>query len=228
MPRPAALLALALAVVLAGCTVTIGGVDTTPGDSTGADGAPAGTDDGVTATVTNVVDGDTVDVRFADNSTDRIRLLGVDVPETYGENSPAEFEGVPETAAGRECLGEAGDYVAREVRAELAGARVTVTTDPAADRRGGYGRLLAYLSHDGREINHWLVDRGYARVYDSTFSRADRFYAAEADAQSAGRGLWTCRDGTPDPAWATATPAALSGPAALPRSVALPGPAALP
>ena len=38
---------------------------------------------GIAAQVSNVVDGDTIDVVFADGSTDRVRLLGVDTPETF-------------------------------------------------------------------------------------------------------------------------------------------------
>jgi micrococcal nuclease len=34
------------------------------------------------ATVINVVDGDTVDVQFEDGRTERIRLIGIDTPET--------------------------------------------------------------------------------------------------------------------------------------------------
>ncbi len=34
-----------------------------------------------TVTVTRVIDGDTIDVRFADGSEDRVRLVGIDCPE---------------------------------------------------------------------------------------------------------------------------------------------------
>jgi micrococcal nuclease len=65
--------------------------------------------------------------------------------------------------------------------------------DPSADRRGSYGRLLAYVRVDGTDFNYRLVDTGHARVYDTTFARSDRYYAAEGQAQEAGDGLWTCR-----------------------------------
>ncbi len=45
----------------------------------------------IAAQVSNVVDGDTIDVVFADGSTDRVRILGVDTPETLSANSPGEY-----------------------------------------------------------------------------------------------------------------------------------------
>jgi micrococcal nuclease len=147
------------------------------------------------ATVTRVVDGDTVDVRFDDGSTDTVRLLGVDSPELDGRNDPGEFEGVPDTEPGEQCLEGAAQEATAFAERHLAGATVEVVTDPVADRRGDYGRLLAYvvLAND-TDFNYQLVATGNARVYDSTFSRSDRFYAAEAEAQAAGRGLWRCRE----------------------------------
>lgn len=47
-----------------------------------------------TPTVTETIDGDTIEVRFADGTTGTVRLLGVDTPETYGDMNPSEFPGV--------------------------------------------------------------------------------------------------------------------------------------
>src|SRR5699024_1765830 len=62
-----------------------------------------------TVTIAEVIDGDTMDVRFANGTTTRIRLLGVDTPEVYGENTPDEFEGIPETEAGADWLHRWGE-----------------------------------------------------------------------------------------------------------------------
>jgi len=156
---------------------------------------PATGGDGQGATVTRVIDGDTVDVRYADGSTDTVRLLGVDSPELDGRNDPGEFEGVPDTEAGRRCLEGAAHEARAFAERYLARATVEVVTDPVADRRDRYGRLLAYVVlANGTDVNYRLVVTGNARVYDSTFSRSDRYYAAEAEAQASGRGLWRCRD----------------------------------
>ncbi len=149
--------------------------------------------DSTTVTVTNVVDGDTVDIEYQNGSTDTVRLLGVDTPETYGSVSPGEFEGVPDTQAGRECLQAAGENASAYATDRLAGQTVTLQFDSQADRRGDYGRLLAYVQVDGSNFNYGLVERGHARVYDSTFSKSDSFYSAESAAQSAERNVWDCR-----------------------------------
>lgn len=179
---PTGALLVAVFVVLAGCASTVGPVATeTPGGETQA------------ATVIDVVDGDTLEVRFPDGSTDRVRLLGVDTPEVHVENEPAEFEGVPDTEAGANCLRDAGHNASAFVLERALDASVTLVFDPVADRRGSYGRLLAYVRLDGQDLNRRLVEQGHARVYDSTFSRSERYYDLEATAQAERRGLWRCR-----------------------------------
>jgi micrococcal nuclease len=155
-----------------------------------------GTQDASTynATVTDVADGDTIDVRLADGSTDTVRLLGIDTPEVHVENEPEHFAGVPDTAAGRECLYRAGTNASAYVRHRLAGERVRLDVDEQADRRGSYDRLLAYVYHDGENLNRVLLARGHAGVYPATFRLRDRFEATAADAREADRGLWRCRD----------------------------------
>jgi len=187
---PALLLTL---VVLAGCAGLAGDTGTpSPVPSTDAplDGTTA---PGTVVTVVDVVDGDTVDVRYPNGTTDTVRLLGIDTPEVHVANDPAEFEGVPDTGAGAACLREAGEAAGAALRERVAGGQVGVVVDGTADRRGGYGRLLAYLVHDGTDLNRWLVAQGHARVYDTTFARSEAYYAAESEAQAAGRGLWRCQ-----------------------------------
>jgi micrococcal nuclease len=198
---------VAALLVLAGCTVVVTDSSTsTPSGEFGpvAESSPSAPvsatptlsfepADTIRASVTDVVDGDTIDVRLPDGSDDTVRLVGVDTPEVRAENDPAEFEGVPDTEAGARCLRDAGREASAFMDDRLSGADVTLVVDPNTDRRGGYGRLLAYVVHDERNINYELVAQGHARVYDSDFSMGETFYAAENRAQEARRGLWTCR-----------------------------------
>jgi micrococcal nuclease len=177
--RPA-VLALACCLVVAGCA---GGVPA-PSTSTPADGA--------TVRVTDVVDGDTLDVRFPDGRTDTVRLLGVDTPEVHVETDPAEYEGVPETAEGRACLRRHGERASEFAAARVAGRQVTLEFDPLSDRRGGYDRLLAYVVVDGDSLNAALLERGHARLYDSSFRERDRYASLERTARTENRGLWSC------------------------------------
>jgi micrococcal nuclease len=148
------------------------------------------------ATVVEVVDGDTVKVRFANGSRETVRLLGVDTPEVHAENTPGEFEGVPETEAGRACLRRAGEAASAYARDRLAGREVGLGFDENEGRRGYYGRLLAYVYVDGTQFNYGLVAEGHARMYDSQFVDRKRFADAETAARAADRGLWSCAEGT--------------------------------
>jgi len=144
------------------------------------------------ATVVHVVDGDTVDVRFADGSEDRIRLLGVDTPETHADVTPGEFEGVPDSEAGRSCLRSWGERASEYAPERLAGESVTVRFDAESDRRGGYDRLLAYIHVENQSFNRALLAEGYARLYDSEFTQRDDYAAVEQRAQGDETGLWAC------------------------------------
>jgi micrococcal nuclease len=188
-------------VLLAGC-VSVAPPASPDGPATATRASPAavGTahpDAGATerATVTRIVDGDTVAVRLPDGSEETVRLLGVDTPEVHAENTPEEYEGVPETAAGRECLRTAGEDASAFAERELAGREVALGFDPREDRRGYYGRLLAYVYVGGEQFNAHLVASGRARVYDSDVVERDRYARLERDARAARRGLWTCADG---------------------------------
>jgi micrococcal nuclease len=135
---------------------------------------------GLPATVTHVVDGDTVDLRIG-GTTERARLLGIDTPETVKPNTPVQCFG-PEASARTKALLPPG-------------TAVVVQRDREA--RDRYGRLLVYLwrRQDRAFINASLVHDGFARtlsIEPNTSHRAD--LAAEMSAaRAAGTGLWaTC------------------------------------
>lgn len=193
-----------LAVVLAGCSGAgptgepkTGMTTATPSQATGATTAVAtptpvpATKPQVTVTVEKVVDGDTIRIRYQNDTTDTVRMLGVDTPETYGENTPEEFS-VPSTAAGKECLSTWGEKAKSFATQRLAGQTIKLGFDPNEGRRGYYGRLLAYVWVDGEQFNYDLIRQGYARMYESNFVERPRYEPAEKRAREARRGLWTC------------------------------------
>ena len=181
MRRGLAVLAVVLVVSLCGC-----------GALPVEEALDATAPESVNVTVTEVVDGDTVDVRYANGETDRVRLLGVDTPEVHVATDPPEYEGVPDTAAGEACLESAGENASQYLTERVDGATVTLAFDALADRRGSYDRLLAYVVQNGTNLNYALVVEGHARVYDSEFQQAPRFYAAESRARENRTGLWRC------------------------------------
>ena len=163
--------------------------------------------------VTRVVDGDTMEVRFPNGEVDTLRLLGVDTPETYGSNDPAEFEGIPNSVAGEDHLANWGDRASSFATDELDGETVRIEVDPQADRRGSYGRPLVYLYVDGQDFNRQLIDQGLARMYDSSFSKRSVYTSAERQAQQDDVGLWDYEGST---ATETPTPESSSGDSDLP------------
>ncbi len=137
-------------------------------------GAPAGGGEGV---VVGVIDGDTVDVDFGGNE-ERVRLIGVDTPESVDPDRPVQCYGAEASAFVKGLLPK--------------GTHVRVERDVAP--RDRYGRLLGYLyrSDDDLLVNLVLVEQGYADAV--TFGDNEALYttlaAAEATARDQGRGLW--------------------------------------
>lgn len=161
----------------------------TPTETTTPRGPQHGTE--WTVTITRVIDGDTVEAKFPNGETDTLRLLGVDTPETtLSRVSPEEFEGIPDTTAGRDHLYTWGEMATEYAETELGGKTVRIEVDSEADRRGSFGRLLVYVFVDGENFNKLLLTNGYARMYESSFSERSEFADAEATAQNENVGLW--------------------------------------
>ena len=129
------------------------------------------------ATVERVVDGDTVSVRLA-GRTERVRLLGIDTPESIKADTPVEC--FAKEAAGR--------------LSALLPRRATVRLVRDVEERDRYGRLLAYVYRqpDGLFVNLDLVRGGYAQLltYPPNLAHVDEMRQAAGDARRAGRGLW--------------------------------------
>jgi len=127
--------------------------------------------------VVHVVDGDTLDIDVPDGRHDstRIRMLGLDTPETVHPNKPVQYFGK-----------EASDYL----KGVAAGKTVTVQLDRVR-MRDDYGRLLAYVLLDGANLNERMIAEGYGYA-DPRFPHPlkSRFHARMIEARKAGRGLW--------------------------------------
>ena len=189
------LVGVVLLVALAGCAgTTVDGPSTPNAELESTDDSSADTPndmDEQTATVTRVIDGDTIEIEYANGTEDTIRLLGVDTPETtLSRVDPDEYFGIPDTTAGRDHLFEWGERASALADNELAGEEVEIVVDPESDRRGYFGRLLAYIYVDGENFNERLLADGYARMYDSQFSMREDFREVEAEAQDDEVGLW--------------------------------------
>ncbi len=137
--------------------------------------------DGANAIVERVVDGDTIDARFLVNGRaveERVRLIGIDTPETKKPGSPVECYG-PEASA-------------RTAALLPPGTPIMVHRD--AEPRDDYGRLLGYVyrTSDGVFVNELLLAEGFASKLSirPNDRLASHFAVVEATARDAGRGMW--------------------------------------
>ncbi|MEX1098377.1 MAG: thermonuclease family protein [Planctomycetales bacterium] len=122
--------------------------------------------------VERVIDGDTLLLEAGH----RIRLIGVDTPETKHPDRPVEPLGV-----------EAAEFT----RGFVEDKDVRLGFDK--ERRDRYRRILAYVYVEDRSLNEELIRAGYSVAvtkfpYSAVMKR--RFEAAEEEARAAGRGLW--------------------------------------
>lgn len=111
--------------------------------------------DGSKHKVLNVVDGDTVTIETAEGSL-KVRIIGIDTPETVHPFEPVELGG-PEAV---------------DRAKELLEGQIVVThydPDPKHGKWGAYNRLLAYLDlPDGRDFGLVMIQEGLARAYPNT------------------------------------------------------------
>ena len=125
--------------------------------------------------VERVVDGDTL---LLTNGA-RIRLQGVDTPETVKPNHPVEPFGPEATEFTRQFIAQGNGSVRLQFDRE---------------RVDKYGRFLAYVWVGDRMLNEELVRAGLATAeleyrYSSTMKT--RFRRAEKEAEDAARGIWS-------------------------------------
>jgi micrococcal nuclease len=132
--------------------------------------------------VRRVVDGDTLLLA----SGARIRLEGIDTPETVKENTPVQPWG-PEASQFTK------DFV------ERAKGRVRLTFP--LERRDQYNRFLAFVWNGDELLNDELVRAGLAHAklgYNYSSAMKRRFADAQKEAQREERGIWSHADSEED------------------------------
>ena len=169
-----ALAVLSVAALLLSCDASDPSGSSDPSGT--ATGAPQAVEPN--ATVEYIVDGDTVDVVIG-GDVERVRLIGIDTPETKRPDTDIECYG-PEATAFIEALLPVGAAVRIE--------RDTVNRDD-------FGRLLAYVyrAADGIFVNYELVRQGYAQplTIEPNTSHAALFVDASRSAERDDLGLWS-------------------------------------
>lgn len=134
-----------------------------------------------------VIDGDTIDIDLG-GKTERLRLIGIDSPETKDPRKPVQ------------CFGKEASEQAHKI---LDGKLVRLEADPSQNNRDKYDRLLRYVFlEDGTSYNKQIIFDGYAHEYTYegvAYKYQTEYKQAQKDAETAQRGLWspsTCSGNT--------------------------------
>jgi len=125
--------------------------------------------------VTAVYDGDTIKVRFNSGYERKVRLIGINAPETHDLRKEVKFHA----------------YMAKRFAFYyLYNRKVNLTYDWELEDK--YGRLLAYIWTEREGLfNEFILKEGFASVFlKFAFKYKKEFKKAEEEAQRLGRGFW--------------------------------------
>tara|TARA_R100001530_G_scaffold136171_2_gene115583 strand:+ start:161 stop:571 length:411 start_codon:yes stop_codon:yes gene_type:complete len=104
--------------------------------------------------IVKIIDGDTIDVvfdlGFSLFKKERVRLAGIDTPESRTRDPEEKILGLEAKDRLTEMLENASSLVCR------------------TEKEGKYGRILGWIHADGAEttLNQTLIDTGYAWAYE--------------------------------------------------------------
>lgn len=132
-----------------------------------------------THTVLSCNDGDTCQVRAADNSLVKVRLVGIDSPEMTKRGGKKKGKGQP------------GGEEAKAFLNKLLVGKPVLLRHYGSDI---YGRTLAEIIINNQSANVMMVSEGWAEVYRGKKPSGlnfSAFEAAEQEARQAKRGIWS-------------------------------------
>ncbi len=127
--------------------------------------------------VTKVTDGDTIHI-LMNNKDEKVRLIGINTPETVDPRRKVE------------CFGKEASKRMKEL---ASGEIVRLEYDESQNIRDAYDRILAYVYlEDGQMINRKMIAEGYAYEYTylKPYKYQTEFRELQSLARNSGRGLW--------------------------------------
>lgn len=130
--------------------------------------------------VVRVIDGDTLCVLNQHNEEEKIRLIGIDAPETKKTR--------------KKNIGYYGEESTRFLRKLILHKRVYLEYD--IQKIDMYGRTLAYVYLDnGIFLNNFLVEKGYCAVatFPPNVKFKGQFIKSEHLAKSMRKGMWNIK-----------------------------------
>ncbi|MEI6208293.1 MAG: thermonuclease family protein [Desulfuromonadales bacterium] len=129
-----------------------------------------------------VYDGDTILLATREESRLKVRLYGVDAPETRKPDTPGQ---------------PFGETARRILMYKIMGRRVTAEIMDIDQ----YKRAVAVIRYSGKDVNREMVAEGFAWAYRHYLqgTYASEYMDAEDRARSRRAGLW--REANPTPPW---------------------------
>lgn len=136
----------------------------------------------IAGVVRAVYDGDTVLLATREESRLKVRLYGIDAPETRKPDQPGQ---------------PFGEIAKRTLMYKVMGRSVTAEVVDSDQ----YHRAVAVIRYNGRDINREMVAEGMAWAYRQYLhgAYASEYIGAEEGARARHKGLW--RDANPLPPW---------------------------
>ncbi len=122
-------------------------------------------------------DGDTIAVDM-NGTTETIRFIGVDTPETHDPRKAVQCYGVAAANFTKQLIGNSS---------------VRLESDPLSTNRDRYNRLLRYVFlPDSTLVNAEIIKQGYGFAYLSfPFTKSEEFRQYQTNAREQNKGLWS-------------------------------------
>jgi micrococcal nuclease len=130
--------------------------------------------------VIRVIDGDTIVVQKEEQQY-KVRMIGIDTPESVHPSKPVEYFGIEAANKLKELIEE---------------KNVILKLDETQDDIDRYGRLLRYVYLDNIDINLEMIKQGYAfeYTYRVPYEKQEEYKQAENFAKENELGLWKSQD----------------------------------
>lgn len=149
----------------------------TPIDKVEKNSASTMTPNSISHKVIRVVDGDTIEVDI-EGKNERIRLIGIDTPETVDPRKSVQCFGIE---------------AFNKVKELLSNKKVILESDLTQGERDKYNRLLRYVFlNSGINFNRLMISEGFAHEYTYAipYKYQEEFKQAEKEARENKKGLW--------------------------------------
>jgi len=135
----------------------------------------------VTGTVTKVTDGDSIHITTPERTILKVRLYGIDAPETAKINKRTGRVNIPGQPYGKESW--------KVLRGKVMGKQVRLVILDIDKHR----RMVCMVWLDSRNINLEMVREGYAEAFVEYLKEPyrEQFMSAQQEAQAEKRGIWS-------------------------------------